>query len=243
MTYNGVLVADSDWTVWDSSTLTGLVSTAHAHGTKVVVSLKTLYGPGDTIDFCDTLYNAQTTVDQIVNQVKLKGIDGVNIDYEGELFNCTNNDPTLNTTSQVLMTQFAAKMRAGLDNYKKGLYLSIATYSGSALGNDGFFNIANINQYVDSFFVMAYDMDQANQPYAPLSCSSFCLAPVSPLANYYWNDSSSMTAYSALVGPGKTILGQPYYGRVACVSSPADHATATGPVGAGTYMEAAAVSS
>src|SRR5260370_22313247 len=140
------------------------------------------------------------------------------------------------------MTQFAAKMRAGLDNYKKGLYLSIATYSGSALGNDGFFNIANINQYVDSFFVMAYDMDQANQPYAPLSCSSFCLAPVSPLANYYWNDSSSMTAYSALVGPGKTILGQPYYGRVACVSSPADHATATGPVGAGTDMEAAAVS-
>ncbi len=239
VTYNGVLVADSDWTVWDSSTLTGLVITAHAHGTKVVGSLNTLYGP----DFCDTLYNAQTTVDQIVNQVKLKGIDGVNIDYEGELFNCTNNDPTLNTTSQVLMTQFAAKMRAGLDNYKKGLYLSIATYSGSALGNDGFFNIANINQYVDSFFVMAYDMDQANQPYAPLSCSSFCLAPVSPLANYYWNDSSSMTAYSALVGPGKTILGQPYYGRVACVSSPADHATATGPVGAGTYMEAAAVSS
>src|SRR5260370_31936590 len=52
-----------------------------------------------------------------------------------------------------------------------------------------------------------------------------------------------MTAYSALVGAGKTILGQPYYGRVACVSSPADQATATGPVGAGTYMEAAAVSS
>jgi len=243
VTYNGVLVADSDWSVWDSTTLTGLVSTAHAHGVKVVVSIKTLYGPGDTIDFCDTLYNAQTTVDQIVNQVKLKGIDGVNIDYEGQLFNCTNNDPTLNATSQVLMTQFAAKMRAGLDNYKKGLYLSIATYSGSALGNDGFFNISNINQYVDSFFVMAYDMDAANLPYPPLSCTGFCMNPVSPLANYYWNDTASMTSYSAVVGAGKTILGQPYYGRVACVASPVEHATSTGWFASASYTEAAGVPS
>jgi spore germination protein YaaH/uncharacterized protein (DUF2141 family) len=243
VTYNGVLVDDPDWRVFDSSTLTGLVNAAHAHGVKVVVSIKTLYGPGDTIDFCDTLYNAQTTVDQIVNQVKLKGIDGVNIDYEGQLFSCTNNDPTLNTTSQVLMTQFAAKMRAGLDNYKKGLYLSIATYSGSALGNDGFFNIPNINQYVDSFFVMAYDMDEANQPYPPLNCAGFCMNPVSPLANYYWNDTASMTAYSAVVGAGKTILGQPYYGRVACVASPVEHATSIGWWASASYTEAASVPS
>src|SRR5260370_750649 len=86
-------------------------------------------------------------------------------------------------------------------------------------------------------------MDVANQPYPPLNCSSFCLAPVSPLANYYWNDTTAMTQYSALVGPGKTILGQPYYGTVACVASPADHATATrGPVPA-TYLDAASVAS
>jgi len=240
-TYNGVLVADSNWSVWDSSTLTGLVSTAHAHGVKVVVTVEPLYGSRDQVDFCDTLYNGQTTVDQLVNQVMLKGVDGVNIDYEGQMFNCTNIDPTLNTTSQALMTQFAQKMRAGLDNYKKGLYLSIASYSGSASANDGFFNIPALSQYADSFFVMAYDMDYANQGQPPLqSCTSFCMAPVSPLANYYWNDSLSMSQYSALAGPGKTILGQPYYGRAACVSSPAAHAVATGSVVAATYLDAAA---
>src|SRR5881397_2473271 len=31
----GILTADSNWHVWNSSTLTGLVSTAHAHGVKV----------------------------------------------------------------------------------------------------------------------------------------------------------------------------------------------------------------
>jgi hypothetical protein len=149
----------------------------------------------------------------------------------------------LNATNQTLTSNFARDMRAGLDAAKPGYYLSIDTYSGSAAGNDGRFNIGNLNQYVDSFFVMAYDMDFANQPYPPLNCSSFCLAPVSPLANYYWNDTTSMTQYSALVGPGKTILGQPYYGTVACVASPADHATATsGPVTA-TYLDAASVAS
>jgi len=239
--YDGQLVGDSNFTVWSSSTLTGLVNTAHAHGVKVVV---TIVGPNNPVDQCDALYNTKTTIPELVNQVTLKGVDGVNIDYEGQLTQCQNIiDPTLNATNQTLTTNFARDMRAGLDAAKPGYYLSIDTYSGSAAGNDGRFNIGDLNQYVDSFFVMAYDMDYANQPYAPLNCSSFCLAPVSPLTNYYWNDTTSMTQYSAVVGPGKTILGQPYYGTVACVASPADHATATGRVVSATYLEAAAVSS
>jgi spore germination protein YaaH len=239
--YDGQLVGDSNFTVWDSSTLAGLVSTAHAHGTKVVV---TITGPGNPIDLCDALYNDQKTISQLIPQVQAKGVDGVNIDYEGQLTQCHNVvDPSLDTTDQALMTKLAKDLRAALDAVKPGYYLSIATYSGSAAGNDGFFNIPNLNQYVNSFFVMAYDMDYANQPYAPLSCSRFCMAPVSPLANYYWNDSTSMSQYSSVVGPSKTILGQPYYGRVACVASPSDHATATGSVVAATYIGAAEVSS
>ena len=239
--YDGVLIADGNWNVFESATMTGLVNTAHAHGTKVVV---TLVGPPprDLVDFCDALYNGKTTVGQIVNQVMLKNLDGVNLDYEGQLGNCTATNPGFvsPTTTQALMTAFAKDMRAGLDAAKPGLYLSIDTYSGSALGNDGFFNIPNLNNYVDSFFVMAYDMDYSNQSAAPLSCPRFCMAPVSPLTNYYWNDTNSMAQYSALVGAGKTILGQPYYGRVSCVASPVPHAVATGTVTAATYLDAAA---
>ena len=237
--YDGQLVGDSNFAVWSSSTLTGLVNTAHAHGVKVVV---TIVGPSNPIDQCDALYNTKQSMSQLIPQVVAKGVDGVNIDYEGQLTQCQNIiDPTLNATNQTLTTYFARDLRAALDAVKPGYYLSIDTYSGSAAGNDGRFNIGNLNQYVDSFFVMTYDMDFANQPYPPLNCSSFCLAPVSPLANYYWNDTTSMNQYSAVVGPGKTILGQPYYGTVACVASPADHATATsGPVTA-TYLDAASV--
>jgi hypothetical protein len=166
----------------------------------------------------------------------------VNIDFESQLAQCNPTSPGLQpATNQALLTRFAKDLRAGLDGYKPGLYLSIATYSGSASGPDGFFNIPDLNQYVDSFFVMAYDMDYANQGLAPLqNCSSFCMAPVSPLTNYYWNDTTSMAQYAAVVGAGKTILGQPYYGRVSCVSSPANHAVATSSVQAATYLDAAA---
>jgi uncharacterized protein (DUF2141 family) len=237
--FDGQLVGDADFTVWSSSALIGLVSTAHAHGAKVVV---TIVGPGNPVDQCDALYNDKQSISQLIPQVVAKGVDGVNIDYEGQLRMCQNVvDPTLNATNQTLLTNFAKDLRAALDAVKPGYYLSIDTYSGSASGTDGFFNIPNLNQYVDSFFVMAYDMDYSNQPYAPLSCVSFCMNPVSPLANYYWNDSTSMTQYSAVVGPGKTILGQPYYGRVACVASPVEHAASTGSLSAATYTGAAAV--
>jgi spore germination protein YaaH len=239
--YDGQLVGDSDFTVWDSSTLSGLVTTAHAHGVKVVV---TIMGPSNPTDLCDALYNGnKTTVPEIVNQVVAKGVDGVNIDYEGELQECTNNDPSLDQSNQTLLTNFASQLRTGLNNARPGYYLSIDTYSGSALGNDGFFNIPNLNQYVDSFFVMAYDMDYPNSTLPPLNCSRYCLGPVSPLTYYYWNDTNSMSEYSGVVGPGKVILGQPYYGRVACVSYPYAHSYPSGQVFSPTYLDSASVSS
>jgi Glycosyl hydrolases family 18 len=240
--YNGILVADSTWNVWNSSVLTGLVATAHAHGVKVVV---TIVGPHIVADQCDALYNGATTVAKIVNQVQLKGVDGVNIDYEGQLAQCKNNNPALNQSNQSLLTNFARQMREGLDAARPGYYLSIATYSGSAAGNDGYFNIPGLNQYVDSFFVMAYDMDYGNALHAPLSCTGRlglkCLSPVSPLTNYYYNDTISMAQYASVVGAGKTILGQPYYGRVACVASPVAHAIPISNLSAATYLDAVGV--
>jgi spore germination protein YaaH len=237
--YNGVMIADSNWSIWDSSVLTGFVNTAHTHGVKVVV---TLVGPNNPTEFCDSLYNADTTVAQIVNQVTLKGIDGVNIDYEGQLQQCNPTTPGLVPQSnQALLTNFAKLLRAGLDKARPGYYLSIDTYSASASATDGFFNIPDLTQVVDSFFVMTYDMDVANWGLPPLNCT--CLSPVSPLTNYYYNDTTSMAQYSAVAGPGKTILGQPYYGRVACVASPVANAPPTTSVVAVTYLDAISVSS
>ena len=234
--YNGTLVGDSNVDIWNSSVLTGLVNTAHAHGVKVVV---TIVGPHDPGDQCDALYNRATTISQIVNQVNLKGVDGVNIDYEGQLRTCINNDPTLNQSNQSLITALARDFRAALDASRPGYYLSIDTYSGSAAGNDGFFNIPDLAQYVDSFFIMAYDMDFYGWKRA--GCTKYCMNPVSPLSTYGYNDTTSVSQYSKVAGPGKVILGLPYYGRVACVASAVVHAYPKGSLTSATYTGAAAV--
>jgi len=234
--YNGTLVGDSSVDVWNSSVLTDLVNTAHAHGVKVVV---TIVGPSNPADQCDALYNRATTISQIVNQVQLKGVDGVNIDYEGQLQTCTNNDPTLDQSNQSLITDLARDFRAALDAVRPGYYLSIDTYSGSAAGTDGYFNIPDLANYVDSFFVMAYDMDFYGWKTA--GCTKYCMNPVSPLSTYGYNDTTSVSQYSAVAGPGKVVLGLPYYGRVACVASPVAHAYPTKDFSAVTYQQAITV--
>lgn len=235
MKYNGVIGGDG-WYVFDSSVMTGFVNTAHNHGVKVVV---TITGPGSA-DLCNALYNSLTTTQQLVAQVVAKNLDGVNIDIEGQLETCHPTNPGFTSqTNQALLTNFAHQLRTALDAIRPGYYLSIATYSGSAAGTDGFFNIPDLNKYVDSFFVMAYDMDYANTPFPPLNCSGFCMNPVSPLTTYNYNDTISMQQYSGVVGANKVILGQPYYGRVACVKSPIVHAAPTGDLVAVDYLTAA----
>src|SRR5439155_1298368 len=74
--------------------------------------------------------------------------------------------------------------------------------------------------YIDYFFVMAYDMEYANWDSPPLSCPSFCLGPTAPLSTYQFNDGRASSEYRAVVPASKIILGIPYYGRKECVAVP-----------------------
>ena len=237
--YDGKLIGDGSFAVWDSSVLTNLVATAHAHGTKVVVSIT---DPSNAIEECDALFNRATTVAQIVNQVKLKGVDGINIDYEGQRRTCTPTDPSLSPElNQTMITELAHDLRVALDAVRPGYYLSIATYTGSAAGTDGFFNIPDLAQYVDSFFIMGYDQDYG--AWRNAGCTKYCMNPVSWLSKYVYNLSNSVAQYSQVAGADKVILGLPYYGRVACVPSPTVHAYPSRPEGAVTYTGARSVAS
>jgi hypothetical protein len=91
---------------------------------------------------------------------------------------------------------------------------------------------------VDSFFVMAYDLEYSNWSRAPLNCSSMCLGPTAPLGSYYYNDTAVAAQYVAAVPASKVILGVPYYGRKACVAGPSANPNPVGAVVADTYIDA-----
>ena len=211
--WDGTFANDSGWAVWNSSQLSNLVSTAHAHGTKVVLTI--IQGdsrPTFPNTMCNTLSNWPTAVAKTVAEVKAKGVDGVNVDFEGVNQSCTQSDPSW---ARHALTNFVAQLRSALGG---GYYLSIDTYSGAAGDPYDFMDIGGLNPYVDSFFVMAYDMEYSNWHHPPTNCGNFCMGPTSPLTTYYYNDTDVMSQYSSTVTASKVILGIPYYGRKACVS-------------------------
>lgn len=226
----GAIVADSGWTVWNSSTLTSLVSTAHANNTKVVLTIILQDFQAGTPTMCSGLVNRATTVAQAVAQVSAKQVDGINVDYEGLNGTCSNGQ-----TSQSMLTDFARRLRAAMPS---PAYLSIDTYASSAMDTLGFFDVAGLNAYVDSFFVMAYDLEYSNWRRSPTNCSTFCLGPTAPLSGYYYNDTSTASQYMNVVGASKVLLGVPYYGRKACVGGGVANAYPLGPVTADTYLDA-----
>ena len=231
---SGHFVGDNGWTVWNSSALTNLVSIARQHGVKVVLGIVLQDFAANTPNMCAGLANADATVAQTVAEVRAKGVDGVNIDYEGLDGSCGNADPYW---VQHAMTSFAAKMRSALGS---SAYLSIDTYAGAAADPYGFFDVTGLAAYVDSMFVMAYDMEYSNYRSAPLNCSQFCLGPTSPLTSYKYNDTTVIAQYLALAPASKILLGVPYFGRKACVSGLGPNQYPTSSVVADSYLDASA---
>ncbi len=231
---DGTLATDSGWNVWNSSQLTGLVSTAHSNGTKVVVTvIMQDFSPG-TPHMCSALAHLATTINATVAQMKAKGVDGVNVDYEGLNGSCGSADPSWARHSMSnLITNFRLNLPAGS-------YLSVDTYASSASDSLGFFDISALAPNADSFFVMAYDLEYSNYARAPTNCPSFCLGPTAPLAGYYYNDTNTASQYTAVVPSSKVILGVPYYGRKACVNTAAPNQipNPSTSVAADTYLDA-----
>jgi spore germination protein YaaH len=231
--WNGTFENDAGLAVWNSSQLTNLVNTAHAHGTKVVLTIINGDRRGTYPNaMCDALVHTATTIKNTVAEVKAKGVDGVNVDYEGVNQACNTSD---SSWARHALVTFMQDLRAGLGS---SYYLSIDTYSGAAADPAGFFDVPGLNPYVDSFFVMAYDMEYSNWYRYPQSCGHFCLGPTSPLTGYHYNDTTVMDQYSAAVTAAKVILGVPYYGRKACVDGTNEYQHPVGAVTADHYLSA-----
>jgi hypothetical protein len=230
--WNGNLVtSDTGWSVWNSGILTGLINQAHSHGVKVVLTLILQDGGATQPVMCSGLGYGSTTISQAVQQIAAKGADGINLDYEGENVSCFGGP-----SSQSMLIGFVHNMRAAMP---PGSYLSLDTYSGSAEGPDGFFNLPALAPNVDSFFVMAYDMEYYNWAGPPAYCTRMCLGPTAPLTTYFYNDTRTAAEYTATVPASKVILGVPYYGRKSCVGIVGPNPYPTSGLVADSYLDAA----
>src|SRR5256886_2297451 len=224
--WTGEFSGGSALTTWNnpSGPVPGFIQKAHASGTKVVLTIAMFDSTGGTPNMCSALQRSNITIQRTVAEVQAKGIDGVNVDYESNNTNCTDPSTGAVSSSQGMFSDFVARLKTALP--ANANYLSVDTYSGSAGFRNtsgaylGFFDIGALNNYADSFFVMAYDMEYSNWDSPPLSCPSFCLGPTAPLSTYQFYDSRASSVFRPVVSPSKIIMGVPYYGRNAGVAVP-----------------------
>jgi hypothetical protein len=146
--------------------------------------------------------------------VRDKNLDGVNLDLEG-----TGSEDQVGLDN--LVSQVDAKLHASDPHYQ----LTMATYASSAGDPSGFYDIRTLSQYVDAFFVMAYDVDQS---------------PTQGNSNGGGADSGYIAQYTSTVGASKVILGLPLFGYDEPTSGRDLGDPVTGPSQPVTYAQAMA---
>ena len=184
----------SGWSGWTSSWMTTVINAAHAHGTRVALSVESFaWTPGEASVQTALLSSpaAQANlVAQIVGAVTDRGADGVSLDFEPIASGQKDN-----------FVAFARALRAALDASHPGYEIVFA-----ATGYISNYDVVNLLApgAADAVFIMGYDFRTGLAPTAG-STSPLTSPTVYDLTN-------AVNAYKAKVPASSIILGLPWYG-------------------------------
>ena len=177
------------WNGLQSQALASLVSRAHAADDRVVLTV-TCFDQG-TLDQVTADPSAPATLAAaLIPLLESKGLDGVNLDFEGT-----------GSQDQAGLTNLVASVSTALRSADPDWQVTMDTYASSASSNAGFYNIGALAPYVDAFFVMSYSLNLDANPSAG-----------SPLTSQMFSDLTAINEYLAVVPADKVILGLPYFG-------------------------------
>ncbi len=198
---------DNGYTVFQSDKATSVFKKAHAHGTRVVLTL-TQMDNNSILSLMDNPDAQQKTIDQAVDTVKKRGIDGINVDFE------YMGDPGDQYRNQ--FSAFVAKLTDRMHQEIPSSHVTVSVYA-SAVRDPKIYDIHALSQSTDGIFMMAYDYAVSGSENA---------MPTAPLYGYksgtYWYDvSTAVDDFLTQMPADKLILGVPWYGYNYAVSKPA----------------------
>jgi len=180
---------------WRSTALSRVISAAHAHGARVVLTVQrfawTSADDATSRALLESAAARASLVAGIVAAVRSRHVDGVNLDFEPI--------PSGDASDFDLLV---AALRGALTAAVPGSEL---TYDATAVP-DGY-DVATLASpgYADAVLVMAYDY---------LGSDAASAGSVAPLNGPGYNVLDTIAAYLAAGAPASAIiLGEPYYGR------------------------------
>lgn len=193
-TAGNLVKSGSGWSGWTSSWMTNVINTAHAHGTRVALSVESFAWTSGGIAAQTALLSSPAAqanlVAQIVGAVTDRGADGVSLDFEPIASGQKDN-----------FVAFVKALRAALDASHPGYEIVFA-----ATGYISNYDVVNLlgPGAADAVFIMGYDFRTGLAPTAG-STSPLTSPTVYDLTN-------AVNAYKAKVPASSIILGLPWYG-------------------------------
>ncbi|MGA3056474.1 MAG: glycosyl hydrolase family 18 protein [Candidatus Limnocylindrales bacterium] len=190
------------WNGWVSSTMTSVINNAHAHGTRVALTIESFAwdsgGAAMQAQILSSPAVSLTAAQQIAAEVGRMGADGVNLDFEPIASGQYTNFVT-----------FTRLLRTELDKVHPGYELTFC-----ATGAPGTYDLPNLlaDGAADAVFIMGYDLRGGT----PATTGS--IDPLTSATNHY-TLSYVVGTFRDRVPASKIILGLPWYG----------HAWSTGP--------------
>ncbi|MDQ3879473.1 MAG: glycosyl hydrolase family 18 protein, partial [Chloroflexota bacterium] len=185
------------WAGWTSSAMTDVINAAHTRGVRVILTVTMMNwdgGAGQATLLNNSTYRSRL-VSQIVDAVRLRNADGVNLDFE-----------PVEISERDVYTSFVRQLKASLVNAGVRSYLTVCTMAGAATWATGY-DVAGLTASgaADHLFVMGYDYSWSGSARA---------GGVAPYESSYQLDvTDSVADYTRLTSPSKIIFGVPYYGR------------------------------
>jgi spore germination protein YaaH len=181
-----------------SKKATEVFKKAHANGTRVVLTITQMQN-SQILAIMDDPQAQERTINQTVDLVKQRGIDGINVDFE------YMGDPGQDYRDKFSI--FVENMAQKLHKEVPGSKITVSVYA-SAVKDPKIYDIAALGKSTDGIFMMAYDFAVAKSDNA---------IPTSPLYGHkegkYWYDiATAVEDFTKLMDPDKLILGVPYYG-------------------------------
>ena len=183
------------WAGWTSSWMTNVINNAHAHGTRVALTIEefawTTSELNEQVALLSSAANRLNAAQQIAAAVSQRGADGVSLDFE-----------PIASTQGGNYNAFVKTLRAELDKIHPGYELTFC-----ATGSTGYYDIATLtgDGAADAVFIMGYDFRTGSSSYAGSIDPLTSPKPVYDLTQV-------VDAYKARTSDSKIILGLPYYG-------------------------------
>lgn len=197
---------DQGYITFKSNKATQFFAKAHQHGTRVVLTL-TQMNDSPILALMDNPDAQKQTIAQSVDEVSKRGIDGINIDME------YGGDPGQDYRDRY--TKFVSDLTLAMHTSNPHAKVTVSVYAGS-MKEPKIYDISKLAQQSDGIFMMAYDFANVGADQA---------IPTAPLygakEGQYWYDvSSAVNDFLAVMPADKLILGVPWYGYNYAVYEP-----------------------